>query len=325
MKNYYDILGVVKTASGAEIKKAYRGLAMKYHPDKNPDDKSAESKFKDAAEAYSILGDLKKKEEYDIKTRPFNSRQRGGGGFGGGGFNDDNYGGFSGFDDFIRGKHKEQFNRRKDKSNFKQDTQHLNIEAETERDIKALVDGCEITVKYKRQTFEKKIETKTLKFKIGLRDKKYDISEKNGNYYVEVSAVGLGNENIINRLNAWGNEEQFHMMGDLVISVKITSDKEFKLDGGDIIQPIEMPLSDILFKKDGTVVQSLLDKKYKIEIKKPKNLNNLKFTVRGGGIMGDSTIGNFIAEFIVVPPNLEKLSKEQLESIEKILSQEKLY
>jgi len=64
-KNYYDILGVNRDASKDEIKKSYRKIAMKYHPDKNPNNTDAESKFKEASEAYSILSDDKKKIEYD--------------------------------------------------------------------------------------------------------------------------------------------------------------------------------------------------------------------------------------------------------------------
>ena len=63
--DYYDILGVSKTSSQDEIKKAYRKVAMKYHPDKNPDNKEAEEKFKEAAEAYSILSNEEKKSRYD--------------------------------------------------------------------------------------------------------------------------------------------------------------------------------------------------------------------------------------------------------------------
>ena len=65
MRDYYDILGVDKSSSQSDIKKAYRRIAMKYHPDKNPEDKDAEKKFKEAAEAYSVLSDDNKKAQYD--------------------------------------------------------------------------------------------------------------------------------------------------------------------------------------------------------------------------------------------------------------------
>ena len=65
MSDFYDILGVSKSASATEIKRAYRKIAMKYHPDRNPDNKEAEKKFKKAAEAYSILSDDAKRRQYD--------------------------------------------------------------------------------------------------------------------------------------------------------------------------------------------------------------------------------------------------------------------
>ena len=87
-RDYYDVLGVSKSASAEEIKKAYRKIAIKFHPDKNPDDKDAEDKFKEAAEAYDVLGNADKKARYDR----FGHAGMGGaasGGFSGGGMNMD--------------------------------------------------------------------------------------------------------------------------------------------------------------------------------------------------------------------------------------------
>ena len=97
-QDYYEVLGITKSASSSEIKKAYRKMAIKYHPDKNPDDKSAEEKFKIAAEAYEILSDPDKKARYDqFGHQAF----EGAGGFGGGGMNMDDI--FSQFGDIFGG------------------------------------------------------------------------------------------------------------------------------------------------------------------------------------------------------------------------------
>ena len=64
-RDYYEVLGVSKSATKDEMKKAYRKLALKYHPDKNPDNPEAEEKFKEAAEAYEILSSQEKRQQYD--------------------------------------------------------------------------------------------------------------------------------------------------------------------------------------------------------------------------------------------------------------------
>jgi len=79
-RDYYDVLGVARTATSDEIKKAFRKMAMQFHPDKNPGDKKAEEKFKEANEAYETLSDTQKKQTYD-QFGHFGSQRAGGGGF----------------------------------------------------------------------------------------------------------------------------------------------------------------------------------------------------------------------------------------------------
>ena len=78
-KDYYQILGVEKKASQAEVKKAYRKLALEYHPDRNPGDSQAEDKFKEINEAYQVLGDEDKRAKYDQLGSAYSQWERGGG------------------------------------------------------------------------------------------------------------------------------------------------------------------------------------------------------------------------------------------------------
>ena len=89
-KDYYEILGVQRDASDTDLKKAYRKLAMKYHPDRNPNDKVAEEKFKEISQAYEILSDAKKRAAYDQYGHAAFDGQ-GGGGPGGFDFSGNNH------------------------------------------------------------------------------------------------------------------------------------------------------------------------------------------------------------------------------------------
>lgn len=98
-RDYYEVLGISKSATDDEIKKAYRKIAIKYHPDRNPGNKEAEEKFKEAAEAYDVLHDPQKRQQYD--QFGFDAPGGGFGGFGGGGFSTDDI--FSMFGDIFGG------------------------------------------------------------------------------------------------------------------------------------------------------------------------------------------------------------------------------
>tara|TARA_B100000780_G_scaffold69008_1_gene45725 strand:+ start:2061 stop:3170 length:1110 start_codon:yes stop_codon:yes gene_type:complete len=143
-EDYYEILGISKSASESEIKKAYRKNAIKYHPDKNQGDSVAEEKFKKAAEAYEVLGNQEKRSKYDQFGH---SAFDGSSGFGGGGMNMDDIfsqfgdvfggGGFGGFSGFGGGQ------QRRSKGS--------NLRIKVSLDLKEIVLGVEKKIKVKRK------------------------------------------------------------------------------------------------------------------------------------------------------------------------------
>ncbi|MDD4656970.1 MAG: molecular chaperone DnaJ [Bacteroidales bacterium] len=149
-RDYYEVLGVTKEASADEIKKAYRKMAIKYHPDKNPGDKEAEEKFKEAAEAYDVLRDSNKKARYD-QFGHAGMGANGAGGFSGGGFSMDDifsqfgdifgghFGGFGGFGSQGGGRGGRKVSRGSD------------IRIRVKLDLKEVAHGVEKKVKINKQ------------------------------------------------------------------------------------------------------------------------------------------------------------------------------
>jgi molecular chaperone DnaJ len=146
-RDYYDILGVSKSSSADEIKKAYRKLAIKYHPDKNPNDKTAEDKFKEAAEAYEILSNPEKKQRYD------HYGHAGVGSAAGGGMNMDDIfsqfgdifggGGGSPFDSFFGGQQQSRGGRRVAKGS--------NLRIKVKLTLEEIANGAEKKIKVNKQ------------------------------------------------------------------------------------------------------------------------------------------------------------------------------
>ena len=145
-RDYYEVLGLAKNATPDEIKKAYRQMAIKYHPDKNPNNPEAENKFKEAAEAYEILSDSDKRAKYDRFGHQSND-------FGGGGFSnaDDIFsrfgdvfgGGGGGFESFFGGSNAQQQQRR-------QVRKGSNIRIKLKLDLLEIVNGVEKKIKVKK-------------------------------------------------------------------------------------------------------------------------------------------------------------------------------
>lgn len=142
-RDYYEVLGIIKTAEGDVIKSAYRKMAIKYHPDKNPDDPTAEDKFKEAAEAYEVLSNADKRARYDRY-----GHQGMGGGGGGGPQNmedifsqfGDIFGGGGGFEGFFGGR--QGGGRRQKKGS--------NLRIKLKLDLEEIANGVEKKIKVKR-------------------------------------------------------------------------------------------------------------------------------------------------------------------------------
>lgn len=157
-RDYYEVLEVSKSASADEIKKAYRKMALKYHPDKNPGDKEAEEKFKEAAEAYEVLSDENKKARYDQFGHAGMGGAGGfGGGFGGGMNMEDifsqfgdifggHFGGGGGFGGFGGGR---------------QQVRGSNLRVRIKLNLEEMVNGTQKTIKVKKMKAAAGVTSKT--------------------------------------------------------------------------------------------------------------------------------------------------------------------
>ncbi len=307
-KDYYKILGVDKKASADEIKKAYRRKARQYHPDVKPNDQEAEKKFKEINEAYEVLGDEKKRRDYDT----FGEAAFQGGGPGAGGFNPGGASGGFDFSDLFGGAaggggartftfHSSGGGNPEDisdifgnlfggSSGFQQGRKTAasrrgeNAEHQVEIDFREAVRGTELKLR---------IDGKKVNVKVppGTADN------------TRLRLKGKGHPGI----NGGPN-------GDLILTIKVRPDHTFTMQGKDLLCKVKVPLTTALL--GGKVEVPTFDGKAMLTIKECAQ-NGQKMRLRGKGVKGrDGSCGDQIVELeIVMPKRLTPKARKLVEEL----------
>ena len=307
-RDYYEVLGIDRNASASEIKKAYRKLAKKYHPDTNPGDKEAEAKFKEVTEAYEILSDSEKKAQYDQYGHA--AFEQGAGGFNGGGFGGFDFGGDMGdiFENFFGGGFKKSgfrggsgqngnFNNGFH-GNFRQNGGFGNRQSYQTKgnDIHA-----DIQVNFDAAAFGKK-ET------IHLKDENGKVQA------LEVNIpAGIETGQSI-RLKGKGTPGyNGGTAGDLFLKVTVSEKPGFKRDGQDIFNTVTIPFITAVLGGDVTVPTIYGNVRCSI---KPGTQSGSKLRLRGKGIvsMKNSSVhgDQYTTIEVQVPKNLSPKAKQKL-------------
>jgi DnaJ-class molecular chaperone len=329
--DHYTTLGVSKNATSEEIKKAYRQMALKYHPDRNQDDPTSAEQFKKVSTAYEVLSDSAKKAEYD---RNNNSRDpwSNSGSTGEWQYDFKDFG-----SSFRNSEFRRHSNERARKSQGKThsgplDTSYLDINITHQIDLKDAVLGKKADVSFTRKKieytghvgnmlkFNKVDEEKELRINFDLRKTYLLIKKEEDKYTAKVRVSKFGNEDVTTRMNIWGDMEQYPLTGDLYVTVIINMPNNVELEDNNIVQRVEIPLYQAILPGEKVIVETILDKKYEAEIKNPANLNDLKFVIQDQGVADSiGNIGKYIVKFIVLSPKIEELSKSKLDNLRTIL------
>lgn len=294
-QDFYSTLGVSRTASEEEIKRAYRKLAIQFHPDKNPGNKKAEDKFKEITEAYETLSDTKKREQYDqfghqYQSAGFGGAHQGGNPFGGG-FGGFNQGGES-FQDIFGDVFGDIFNQRQNprtrKAQKGSDLRYtLNISFEE------AASGCEKIISFSRQRGSREESTKlSVNVPAGVKE----------NQRLKLSGEG--------DTNASGN-----LPGDLYVIIHLEEHPLFTRQDHDVL--MDLPLSYIDAIVGTSVEIPTLSGKAALKIPEGTHSGQL-FRLKSKGFpkLGSMGAGDMIVRVLVDTP--AKISPQERELIQKL-------
>ena len=294
MDNYYDILGVDRKATQAEIKKAYRKLATKYHPDKNP---GGAEHFKKIAEAYSIIGNVEKRAQYDIPKRKRVS------------FNDFNFG-----DQFNAWNEFDGFSRRPN-------THNLQIICNHQISLLAALTGekfeIEINSVHTDINGKNTAELKTLSLFINLRERYFPVvKQRPGLYSVQLRIKGYGSS--LEYANQWKDSKET-AIGDLLVNLIIATN-QIEIENGDIIHEIDIPLAQSLFPEE-VIFESIDSKKFKVKAFNTNNLTKISLNIQNQGILRETgQLGRYVFKPNVIKPNISGLNDEEVATLVNLLS-----
>ncbi len=289
-KDYYEILGVSRDATTDEIKKAYRKLARKYHPDLHPGDAEMEAKFKEINEAYHVLHDPKKREDYDLTGRiPFEPGM-GGGGPGGFNFEDLGFGfgrgvrGPGGFEDIFG----EVFGMGGARRGPMRGT---DIEYVLTLEFDQAVRGTEVRITVKRSS-----GTETIKVKI----------PPGVNTGSKVRVAGKGNDGV-----------QGGPRGDLYIVTMVSPHRYFHREGNDIYVDVPVTIKEAVL--GATVRVPTIDGHATIKVP-PGTQSGQRLRIKGEGVgrKGGARGDQYVVMKIAVPKSVDDRSRELIEEFSSI-------
>ena len=349
-RDYYDVLGVSKSASKDEIKKAYRKMAIKYHPDKNPDNKESEEKFKEAAEAYEVLSNDEKRQRYD----QFGHQGVGGaGGFSGGGMNMEDIfsqfgdifggGGGSPFDSFFGGG---------GRSGGRRTRKGTNLRIKLKLTLKEIAEGVEKKIKVNRLVVDPNTSFKNCGTCNGTGQVRKVMNTMLGQMVstttcptcggagqtVDKRGVGTDSMGMSRReeiisikipqgvaegmqlsMSGKGNEVPGGVPGDLLIVIEEAVDDELKRDGNNVIYELFVSFIDAAL---GTTVEvPTISGKAKIKIEAGTQSGKI-LRLRGKGIkdVDGYGVGDQLIHVNVWTP--KTLSKEETDILERLRGSE---
>jgi curved DNA-binding protein len=306
-RDYYKTLGVAKTATADEIKKAFRKLARQHHPDLAQDKKTAEEKFKEINEAYEVLSDADKRKKYDELGPDWQQGGRGfrrppggqpgpGGGFGGmggGGYEEDFQFGGTGFSDFFEAFFGRAARGGRRGSAFHGEDMPLrgqDAEADIMVTLEEALHGSTRQISFTRGRAGK-VETYTVKIPKGVREGQ------------RIRLAGIGGE------GRGGGEA-----GDLYLRVRFERHPEFSVEGADVIHEVELPVTQAVLGCEVTI--PTLDGRAKLKIPAGTQ-NGRKFRLTGKGLpQRGGTRGDFYAVVDVqLPTSLSAQQREAWEAV----------